>query len=67
MYGDAMGRKVQRVSVSLDSSGVSPLSDEEIRTILRGADDLIMSGIRRSWNWSWNGLPVQEIPNTCHL
>jgi hypothetical protein len=34
------------VPVSLDSSGVSPLSDEEIRTILRGADDLIMSGGR---------------------
>jgi superfamily II DNA helicase RecQ len=43
---DAMARKVRRVPVSLDSSGVSPLSDEEIRTILRGADDLIMSGGR---------------------
>lgn len=41
-----MARKVRRVPVSLDSSGVSPLSDEEIRTILRGADDLIMSGGR---------------------
>jgi superfamily II DNA helicase RecQ len=43
---DAMARKVRRVPVSLDSSAVSPLSDEEIRTILRGADDLIMSGGR---------------------
>jgi superfamily II DNA helicase RecQ len=43
---DAMARKVRRVPVSLDSSGVPPLSDEEIRTILRGADDLIMSGGR---------------------
>ncbi len=38
--------KVRRVHVNLDSSGVSSLSDEEIRTILRGADDLIMSGGR---------------------
>jgi superfamily II DNA helicase RecQ len=43
---DAVARKVRRVPVSLDSRGVSPLSDEEIRTILRGADDLIMSGGR---------------------
>lgn len=41
-----MARKVRRVPVSLDSRRVSPLSDEEIRTILRGADDLIMSGGR---------------------
>lgn len=43
---DAMARKARRVPVSLDSSGVSPLSNEEIRTILRAADDLIMSGGR---------------------
>jgi hypothetical protein len=41
-----MGRKVRRVPVSLDSSGVTPLADEDISTILRGADDLIMSGGR---------------------
>jgi superfamily II DNA helicase RecQ len=43
---EVMARKVRRVPVSLDSHGVQPLSDEEIRTILRGADDLIMSGGR---------------------
>ncbi len=41
-----MGRKVGRVPVNLDVRGVQPLSDVEIRAILRGADDLIMSGGR---------------------
>jgi superfamily II DNA helicase RecQ len=41
-----MSRKTRRVPVSLDSRGVEPLSNEEIRIILRGADDLIMSGGR---------------------
>lgn len=41
-----MSRKTRRVPASLDSRGVEPLSDEEIRTVLRGADDLIMSGGR---------------------
>jgi hypothetical protein len=43
---EVMAREVRRVPVSLDSHGVRPLSDEEIRIILRGADDLIMSGGR---------------------
>ncbi|MDZ7644051.1 MAG: RQC-minor-1 family DNA-binding protein [Woeseiaceae bacterium] len=42
----SMGRKVNRVPVHLDVGDVEPLPDEEIRTILRGADDLIMSGGR---------------------
>lgn len=41
-----MGRKVQRVPVSLDSHEIHALSEEEIRIIRRGADDLIMSGGR---------------------
>lgn len=41
-----MARKVRRVPVSLDSRGVGPLPDEEIRTILRGADELIGRGGR---------------------
>lgn len=41
-----MGRKARRVPVNIDSGGVRELSDQEIRTILRGADDLIMSGGR---------------------
>ncbi|HKK22972.1 MAG TPA: RQC-minor-1 family DNA-binding protein [Pseudohaliea sp.] len=41
-----MGRKVRRVPVSLDAKGVQPLSHEELKTILRGADDLILQGGR---------------------
>jgi hypothetical protein len=41
-----MGKKVKRVRVELDASGIKQLSDHEIKTILRGADDLIMSGGR---------------------
>jgi hypothetical protein len=38
--------KVQRVGYRLDARGIEHLADEEIRVILRGADDLIMSGGR---------------------
>jgi superfamily II DNA helicase RecQ len=41
-----MGKKVNRVKVELDAGGIKQLSDHEIKTILRGADDLIMSGGR---------------------
>jgi hypothetical protein len=41
-----MSRKVQRIPVTLDTKGIRALSDEEIAAILRGADDLIMSGGR---------------------
>ena len=41
-----MSRKVTRVPVELDSRDVKDLSEEEIRIILRGADELIMSGGR---------------------
>jgi superfamily II DNA helicase RecQ len=41
-----MGKKVNRVRVELDAGGIKQLSDYEIKTILRGADDLIMSGGR---------------------
>jgi superfamily II DNA helicase RecQ len=41
-----MGKKVNRVRVELDAGGIKQLSDQEIKTILRGADDLIMSGGR---------------------
>jgi superfamily II DNA helicase RecQ len=41
-----MGKKVNRVKVELDAGGIKRLSDYEIKTILRGADDLIMSGGR---------------------
>jgi len=41
-----MGKRVQRVRYTLDTKGIENLPDEEIVAILRGADDLIMSGGR---------------------
>jgi superfamily II DNA helicase RecQ len=41
-----MSRKVKRVRVSLDPLRVDLLPEEEIRVILRGADDLILTGGR---------------------
>lgn len=43
---DNMSRKTKHVPVSLHPASVGELPKEEIRTILRGADDLIMSGGR---------------------
>ena len=36
----AMARKVHRVPVRLDANGVERLSPDELKAILRGADDL---------------------------
>lgn len=41
-----MSRKIKRVPVTLDSRDIKELSDNEIRVILRGADDIIGSGGR---------------------
>lgn len=41
-----MSRRARRVPVSLDSGGITQLSAAEIALILRGADELIMSGGR---------------------
>ena len=41
-----MSRRVQRVSYHLDTKGIRFLPHEEVRMILRGADDLIMRGGR---------------------
>lgn len=41
-----MSRKINRVPVKLDAKGIKALSKEEIVTILRGADPLIMCGGR---------------------
>jgi len=40
------GRKVKRVHYQLDSKGIKALPFDEIKAILRGADDLIMCGGR---------------------
>ena len=39
-----MSRKPKRIPVSLNPLSVVQLPEEDIRTILRGADELIMSG-----------------------
>ena len=44
--GIVMSRKTRRVPVNLDPGDVKDLSEDEIRIILRGADELIMSGGR---------------------
>lgn len=41
-----MGRKVRRVRYRLDTKGIKELPFTEIKAILRGADDLIMTGGR---------------------
>src|SRR5512147_235542 len=41
-----MTRRVDRVSYHLDTKGIRSLPPEEVRMILRGADDLIMRGGR---------------------
>jgi hypothetical protein len=41
-----MSRKVRRVHIELDTQGISSLSGEEIRAILRAADALIFRGGR---------------------
>jgi len=41
-----MSRRVNRVQYELDSKGIKQLPLNEIKAILRGADDLIMSGGR---------------------
>lgn len=41
-----MSRKFRHVPVNLDAKGITNLPDDEIRIILRGADDLIMRGGR---------------------
>lgn len=41
-----MSKKRNRVRIELNANGVKLLTDHDIKTILRGADDLIMSGGR---------------------
>jgi len=41
-----VGRRIKRVGYQLDCKDIKELSMEDIRVILRGADDFIMSGGR---------------------
>ena len=58
-----MSRKVQRVRYHLDSKGIKNLSSDEIKIILRGADDLIMSGGRHLLAKILKGSRAKEVLN----
>ncbi len=44
MEGDVLGRKKQRVRYELDSGEIKSLTKDEIKAILRGADELVATG-----------------------
>src|SRR5512137_2802993 len=56
-----MGRKVRRVGVQLDSKQITSLPGDELRAILRGADDLIMQGGRSLLVKVLKGSRAQEV------
>ena len=56
-----MGRKVRRVGVQLDSKEITSLPGDELRAILRGADDLIMQGGRSLLVKVLKGSRAQEV------
>jgi len=56
-----MSRKVRRVPFHLDAGGVRTLPPEEIRAILRGADDLIMRGGRNLLTRVLKGSRAKEV------
>jgi len=58
-----MSRKVQRVQYHLDPKGVKNLPLDEIKAILRGADDLIMSGGRALLAKVLKGSRAKEVLN----
>lgn len=41
-----MGRRSRRVAVNLDAKGLKELSEDDLKAVLRGADDLIAQGGR---------------------
>lgn len=56
-----MGRKVRRVGVQLDSKEITSLPGDELKAILRGADDLIMKGGRSLLVKVLKGSRAQEV------
>ena len=56
-----MSRKVQRVRYDLDPKDVKKLTPEELRAILRGADELIGSGGRSLLVKILKGSHAQEV------
>ena len=58
-----MSRRVQRVRYHLDPQGIQNLPVDEIKVILRGADDLIMSGGRTLLAKVLKGSRAREVLN----
>jgi hypothetical protein len=58
-----MSRKVQRVRYHLDTRGIQTLTLAEIKIILRGADDLILSGGRHLLAKILKGSRAKEVLN----
>lgn len=56
-----MARKVRRVPYKLDDKGITTLPAEEIAAILRGADELIMSGGRGLLSKILKGSRAQDV------
>lgn len=56
-----MARKVRRVPYELDDGGIKTMPAEEIAGILRGADDLIMSGGRGLLGKILKGSRAQDV------
>ena len=58
-----MSRKVQRVRYHLDAKGIQTLALDEIKIILRGADDLILRGGRHLLAKILKGSRAKEVLN----
>jgi hypothetical protein len=58
-----MSHKVQRVKYQLDPKGVENLPPDEIKAILRGADELIMSGGRHLLALILKGSRAKDVLN----
>lgn len=56
-----MSKKVRRVPVVLDAGEIKDLSQEDIRMILRGADELILTGGRSMLAKIWKGSKDKKI------
>ena len=56
-----MSRRVDRVPYHLDTKGIRSLPPEEVRMILRGADDLIMKGGRHLLTLILKGSRAKEV------
>ena len=56
-----MGRKIRRIRYTIDPKGIRSLPQQEIKAILRGADDLIMRGGRTLLAKILHGLKEKKV------